>query len=123
MSVLWNYQPRLIGLVLAMTSCVISAQAATVATIYQNDPNAMDASVVPSTTLPNATFTTNNIDYNDHIGGGAAAGCLFNPTFKNKQNAFDPNGSLIDTFINLPGQHTCTQALMYSMSLMLMAWF
>ena len=98
-----SYQPRLIDLLLAMTSCIISARAATVATIYQNDPTAADASIVPSTTLPNATFTTNNIDYNDHIGGGEAAGFLFNPTFTNQQNGFDPNGSLIDTFIQFTG--------------------
>ncbi len=91
MNILQNHRQTSAALLFAFAAFAIPAQAATIATIYQNDPNAMDASVVPLTTLPNATFTTNNIDYNAHFGGVEAAGFLYDPTFTNQQNGFDPN--------------------------------
>ena len=83
MKILQNHRQTAAALLFAFAAFAIPAQAATIATIYQNDPNVM--------TLPNATFTTNNIDYNAHFGGVEAAGFLYDPTFTNQQNGFDPN--------------------------------
>ena len=95
---------------LAATAILASASlahaSATSGSLWLNDPNASDASIVPSGPA-DATFATGAINYQSQSGGYTIGGFLNNPVFNNQSANFisagGANAPLDNTFIQITG--------------------
>jgi hypothetical protein len=82
-----------------------SAMASVSGTVYLDDPTSTDASVIPSSSLAHADFTSDNIAFNtDCSDCTTIANFLNNPTFTNTANGFDPNHLTDNSFLVLTGE-------------------
>ena len=81
---------RLLLTASAIVLIASQAQATVFGIVYQNDPTSGDASIVPSSTLPHANFSSSSINYqtNDSTSTSLAT-FLNNPNFTNMTNGFD----------------------------------
>jgi PEP-CTERM motif len=79
---------------------------ATAGSLWINDPNSNDASIVPAGPA-DATFATGAINYDSSVGGYTIGGFLNNPVFNNQSPGFVTNGggaaNLDNTFIQITG--------------------
>lgn len=91
---------------LALAAAGASHASATAASLWINDPNPMDASIVPAGPA-DATFNPGLINYDSNVGGYTVGGFLNNPTFSNESAAFIAAGAgaapLNNTFIQITG--------------------
>ncbi len=77
--------------------------AGVLAELWQNVPTATNASIIPSG-APDAEFYSAGISYDSQVTGYTPNLFLNNPLFFNSSEAFDPAGSLDNTFIRFTGQ-------------------
>ena len=74
------------------------------APVYENNPNPGDASIVPPSSLPNATFSTNAISFNTNDSPNTSiATWLNNPTFSNQMNGFNSSDQTNNIFVEITG--------------------
>ena len=80
-----------------------SHAAGVLAEVWQNVATATNASIIPSGP-PDAEFYSAGINYDSRVTGYTPNLFLNNPAFFNTSGAFDPSGSLDNTFIRFTGQ-------------------
>lgn len=91
--------------VAALVLAATSASATIFGTVYLDDPDSGDASIIPSSSLAHADFTTDAINFNTNDSPSTSiAAFLNNPTFTNEQNGFDPTYQTNNSFLLLTGQ-------------------
>lgn len=78
------------------------ARASVLVHVVQNDPNADNASIVPSPTLPSADFLSSDINFNANTPITFAA-FFNNPVFFNVQNGFDATLTVANLFLEITG--------------------
>ena len=95
---------RLLLTASAIVLIASQAQATVFGIVYQNDPTSGDASIVPSSTLPHANFSSSSINYqtNDSTSTSLAT-FLNNPNFTNMTNGFDATMPANNSFLELTG--------------------
>jgi hypothetical protein len=82
----------------------LSASASVLVHVIQNDPSSGNASIIPSSSLPSADFTSPDINFNvSNSDAFSTAVFLNNPTFFNQQNGFNAALPADDTFLEITG--------------------
>jgi len=91
---------------LTLAAATAGHASATSGSLWINDPNSGDASIVPAGPA-DATFSPGDINYQSQVGGYTVGGFLNNPTFSNESAAFIAAGAgaadLDNTFIQITG--------------------
>jgi hypothetical protein len=92
--------------VIAALLSAATSQAQLTGEVWEHDPlTGGNASVVPSSSLPTANFTSSAVNYQTSSSPTTSIQTfLNNPTFSNEQNGFNPADTANNIFIQLTGQ-------------------